>query len=182
MCILLAPCVSRGTLTRSESFLPSILCYLSALRATLLPWTEPQLLLLLWAFTVTERWLWGRIFGWREWGFWRQRPHIGIRSFSASQEWLSCVLGEVLTDRCSVSFLPAGGPTGESLVTTAAVWGTWAGAAVNTTLNVVPLPLFLGWPQVTDFNSVRHHSKALLMQNHSLTLLKSSRVRRAQWP
>lgn len=65
----------------------------------------------------------------------------------------------------------------------AVVWGTWAGAAVKTMLNMWCVCLCsLADSEWQYLNSVRHHSKALLMQNYPLTLLKSNHMRRAHLP
>lgn len=131
-----------------------------------------------------ERWLWGRVFRWRGWYFWRQRPQLGVCScFPAAMIWLCCVRpkGPCLTDALFLFFLQVDLEVSPLSPLLAVCWWTWIGAAVMTTLKVLCLPLLLGWQLVTIYLiSVRHHSKSLLMQSYPLTLLKSSHIRRAQ--
>lgn len=89
-----------------------------------------------------------------------------------------CEIQRSLSDRCSISFLSTGGPTGESLVTTAAclLGDLWCCSCDDNTEGVV----FAFVPWLTLYlSSVRHHSKLLLMQSYPLNLLKSSHIRRA---
>lgn len=115
-------CIQRQMdITKGESFLPLILYLPEYLESHSSPLNRATGLVAAVSLHSYREVIVGKGFWVEGLRFLKAKTPYYVCSCPASQEGLGSVLWdtEVLTDRCSVSFLPAGGPTGESLVTTA---------------------------------------------------------------